>query len=1333
MATNAIKPPTAFDFTKPAEWKEWYKRYSRYHSVAKLSKESEQIQIDTLLYVMGETAEEIFVQLPLSEDDRKLYNKVTAALEKYFQPKDNLVQHVVQFHDRTQRSNETNEEYIRAVYSLANKCDFKDQFDTNVKLRLLAGMKDKNLSMECQQIEDVTLDNVVTKMRMREIVEQQTAATEKPVDRVRKDGDGSRYTRSQQTSTRGRGSNARNYSSSKPSTSNKDSNGDCKYCGSKHKPRQCPAYGKDCAKCGKRNHFARVCKSKTKSSIAAVDMDDPEFDIGEIVNAASAKTVNNSNNWYKKLLINNQTIRFKVDSGAQVNIITKRVFDSLGLHDIVMLESDTMLTGYTGHQIPVTGRVVIPFCLSGDETGSVPKGNHRLQKAEFYVAAGDRDCLIGLPLMRQLGLVVDSVDQGNFDSMISSFKDVFEGMGTLPEKHHIHLKSDAQPFVCAPRQVAHHIKPKLKAELDRLASEGIIAKCTEPSEWVSPIVVVPKPNEKVRVCLDPQQLNQSIQREIFTLPTCNEILSSVGQSKFFSALDATQGFHQIMLDEESSKLTAFLTPYGRFRYLRLPFGLCSSPEVFHKTLVDHFSDIEGVEIYIDDFLVHTPTVELHDKRLKQVLQRCREVGLKLNKAKSQIRQKSVKFLGHEIAGDGLRPLRNKVQAVLDMKTPSNKAEVQTFLGFITYLGKFCPNLADKTEPLRQLIRKNNMFVWEQAQQVAFDELKALVAEAPVLRTFDPAKPITISVDASSKSLGAVLLQEDQPVEYAAKSLTKTQVNYAQIDKELMAVLFGCKKFHYYIYGKTEGSVTVETDHKPLLGLIKKPLDQVGARLVRILLELRGYSFNLVYKPGKELVLADTLSRTVNERNSYDVDSVKYDPMASVCSAVFRTAAAKSEYQEATANDQELQSLRHYVHTGWPSERKNCSHVGRKYWNVRHDISIFDDLLFYGDRLIIPLAKRQDILTKLHASHLGLTKTLSRAKQTVYWTGIARCIEDLINSCTPCQENASSQHTQPLIVTELPPHPYHTVGTDLFTLEDDDYLITVDYYTKWVNVDKLSSTTSAQVIKNLKNHFTDFGIPTVLRSDNGPQYSSAEFSRFMKDNRIQHVTSSPAYPKSNGQAEAMVKSAKKLLTKSKAANSSYMAGLIELRNTPITADIPAPAVLLQGRLLPSLLPTTNDKLFPQTYDKTRLRKLVETRQSKTKQCHDRKAGGELRVLKPGQSVLVHLSGNWTKAKIKSHDTSPRSYWVTTHTGSVLRRNRKDIRLTNDNETNPKPTKTSTFSSFVPAATNPPPSSAPPAPAESGESSNPSSVAASDDGLKRSRFGRVIREPDRLTYL
>jgi hypothetical protein len=219
-------------------------------------------------------------------------------------------------------------------------------------------------------------------------------------------------------------------------------------------------------------------------------------------------------------------------------------------------------------------------------------------------------------------------------------------------------------------------------------------------------------------------------------------------------------------------------------------------------------------------------------------------------------------------------------------------------------------------------------------------------------------------------------------------------------------------------------------------------------------------------------------------------------------------------------------------------------------------------------------------------------------------------------------------------------------------------------------------------------------------------------------KITHVTSSPEYPQSNGQAEVMVKSAKKLLARCKAEGKHYLPGLIELRNTPISADIPSPAALLQGRLLPSHLPTPDSMLFPQGYDPAVVRKLFEERQSMMKYYYDRKAGGELSVLGPGQSVQVKIAGSWISGRVKSHSEHPRSYWVTCRGGAVLRRNRKDIRPTGE------VLKPSQIVATRPIC--PPPSTAQ-APATPVTPNN-----TSDDGLQRSSFGRVIRCPDRLTY-
>ena len=210
-----------------------------------------------------------------------------------------------------------------------------------------------------------------------------------------------------------------------------------------------------------------------------------------------------------------------------------------------------------------------------------------------------------------------------------------------------------------------------------------------------------------------------------------------------------------------------------------------------------------------------------------------------------------------ISGEGLKAKNDKVEAIRNMVMPQSKQDVQRFLGMVTYLSKFCPNLAEHTAPLRDVCRAKAEFMWERPQIDAFETIKQLISRTPTLRLFDPSLLKQLTVDASSQSLGAVLIQQNGPVESAAKSLTDTQKRYAQIEKELLAVLFGCHRFHSYVYGRR---IVIETDHKPLLGLVAKPIAEATPRLQRMMLLLQPYDIELIYKPGKEMFLADTLSR-----------------------------------------------------------------------------------------------------------------------------------------------------------------------------------------------------------------------------------------------------------------------------------------------------------------------------------------------------------------------------------------------------------------------------------------------------------------------------------------
>jgi len=290
-------------------------------------------------------------------------------------------------------------------------------------------------------------------------------------------------------------------------------------------------------------------------------------------------------------------------------------------------------------------------------------------------------------------------------------------------------------------------------------------------------------------------------REHYQLPTVEKITSRLAKAQYFTVLDASSGFWQLKLDEASSRLCTFNTPFGRFRFLRLPFGVNSAPEVFHRTVKQLFEGIEGVETYIDDLLTWGETKEQHDYRLRQVLERARVKNFKLNKEKCKIGLEEIKYLGHIFAKDGLKPDQTKIEAVRRMPTPECKKDVERFLGMVTYLAKFIPNMSQHTEPLRVLTRDDVAWQWEEEHQRTFDKLKTMLTEAPLLRYYDVRLPVTLSVDASKSGLGAVLLQEDKPAAYASRALTETEQRYAQIEKEMLAIVFGAERFHQYVYGR----------------------------------------------------------------------------------------------------------------------------------------------------------------------------------------------------------------------------------------------------------------------------------------------------------------------------------------------------------------------------------------------------------------------------------------------------------------------------------------------------------------------------------------------------
>ena len=304
-------------------------------------------------------------------------------------------------------------------------------------------------------------------------------------------------------------------------------------------------------------------------------------------------------------------------------------------------------------------------------------------------------CIIGLETCQRLNLIkrveILNCDDANF---VPS-QDVFGEIGCLYGEHHIQIEENATPVVHPPRRVPYALD-KLKTELYRKKQLDIIEEIDEPTEWVSSLVIIEKADGRLRVCLDPSDLNRVIKREYYPMPTAETVMSEMSEAKYFSKLDASNEYWQIKVDEESSKLLTFNTPFGCHRFKRLPFGILSASEVFQKKIAEIIRGLDGCTIVQDDILVWGCTKEQHDARLKAVMERIQQAGLKLNEKKCVLGSTEVVFLGHLFSHEGVKPDPTKTEAIRDMPTPKSKQDLQRLLGMITYLGKFIPNLSITT-------------------------------------------------------------------------------------------------------------------------------------------------------------------------------------------------------------------------------------------------------------------------------------------------------------------------------------------------------------------------------------------------------------------------------------------------------------------------------------------------------------------------------------------------------------------------------------------------------------------------------------------------------------
>ena len=1248
MATGAIVPPEKFNFQKPEEWMRWIRRFERYLSVSKTTGDED--KVDTLIYCLGSQAEDILPIFGLTEDEMKVYKTVKDKFNKHFKVRKNVIFERARFNRRVQQEGETIESFITDLYALIETCEYGELHEDFLRDRIVVGIRDTNLSESLQMDDKLTLKTTLEKVRSKELIKKQSSLLQDIPAAARAD-------------TVRRQSQPQKVNNAKYGKKDKK----CQRCGlQSHKREECPARESRCRKCNLVGHWQKMCRTKG-SSVKQVEAENTESEFLGTVTVSEVRDIN----WDINLLVNNKPLTFKIDCGADVTVVSEKDYRNVA-SNIPLSKPDKVLLGANSQPLNVIG-VLQCEVANGQKDRCIQK---------LYIVDKLKTPLLGKPAISSLKILKrtnevntcpndvlkESPERAGYRAKIKDmFPKLFNGLGQMEGEYRVKLSPNCKPVaISAPRRIAQPLLPKVKDCLDKMEADGVIRKLqeNEVSPWMSGMVVVPKPGGKVRVCVDLTQLNKNVIRPRYQLPTVDEVLCKLGDGKVFTKLDANSGFFQCNLAEESQLLTSFLTPFAAYCYRKLPFGITSGREFYQKKINGIIGNMKNTTGLIDDICVYSPDKASHEQYLFPVLKKLQDAGVTLNMDKCEFMKTTISFVGHEIGAEGIRADPRKVLALKGMSTPTNVSELRRFLGMANQLGKFCQRLAECTQPLRALLSKKNQWHWGAAQDEAFQKVKEELCSSSVLAKYNPSNETKIRSDSSKYGYGAVLLQrsgineEFKPVFYASKALSLAEQNYSIIEKEAGAMAWACKKFDQFILGME--NLKLETDQKPLVSLLgKKPLDQLPPRIVRFRLSMMRYKYTISHVPGKDMHTSDCLSRApIKDSQPSILHEQATEYIQAVVGNLPCTDHKLEQIKQLQQDDEITLKLMQYAKEGWPVKTEIPGALVA-YYQFRDEFSVHNGLLLKNDRIVIPTCMRLEILDRIHEGHLGIDKCRQRAIQSVWWPGLSKQIEHLVSNCTTCVKHRH-QAAEPLKPISLPDRPWQKAAADLCELSGHNYLVVVDYYSRYVEMAKLGDTRATTVINHLKSIMARHGIVEVLMTDNGPQFANSEMNVFSREYGFVHITSSPKYPQSNGMAEQAVKTLKGLLKKNK---DPYLA-LLTYRATPIHNGY-SPAELCMGRRLRTTLPVAPHTLMPQ--QELPVREKEVTYKEKMKTNFDlRHLARDLPVLKQGDKVIIKDTNKEATVEGPA-ENAPRSYLATTPTGT-FRRNRRSLVKIPDVQTN-----------------------------------------------------------------
>ena len=1265
-------------YSKFKSWRETWQDYTMLIQLEKLPPGSQRAHLRSC--ISEEMRSYIKCALGITKETEMTVDAILDSIENHLRQRRNIAIDRVAFVERRQQEGESFDSFYVSIKKLAEEADLCNEcIEQRLVTRIMSGVRSKELKQKLLAINPFPkLKDVIDICRSYESsIRDCSSLDEKSINKL------STYRKNKKEKMK--------------RTSSKSEN--CSYCGKNeiHERSNCPARDSKCRNCNKTGHWDIACKfprkEKAKVKYAAYEDSQEEEDHVHniVVNNVNLETPRVTIKYsHKKKSCTKSSIP---DTGAEVTVAGRNLLQDLKLKEKDFnLKENRNLYCANNTKMDVIGTALVKLKLNDVET-----------EENIVFCENQNNILLSWKACKRLSIIpqnfptqlkVNTIKELSIPEMkkklLEDYQDVFQTEEELKkmagEPMKIHLQEDSEPYaIYTARSIPHAWRDEVKRNIDEMVSKGIIeAVGDEPMEWCHPMVVVGKSGGGVRVCVDLTHLNKQIHRPIYPTKTPQDAISNIKPgSKYFTKVDAKQGYWQIPLEESSQHLTCFLTPWGRYKFLRAPMGLSSTGDEYCRRHNQAISEHLNMQKVMDDVLLYDEDITEHYNNVKSFLDCCRTNSITLNPKKFCFGEKTVDFVGYKINEEGVSVDDNKIEAIRSYPTPRNVTDLKSFMGLINQLSNFSSSISRLSEPLRSLLKRNSTFLWLPVHDAAFQATKEALCNPPILSHFDPKKPTILQTDASKNNgLGYALLQkhdsEWKMIQCGSRYLTETESRYAIIELELLAVVWAMKKCQLYLLGLDK--FLLHVDHRPLVCILdKKHLGEIeNPRLQRLKEKILKFNFVTEWVKGKEHCIPDALSRApVAKPTPEDSEAEEVINLKIHAATLYNEDEGGEEKDlilknlaETCKKDEDYEALRKYIKKGFPIAKKQLEPPIRPYWNIRNYLSVDKDtnLVIYDGRIVIPKKARRDILQKLHISHQGAEKTKRRARQAVYWPCMNSDIDNTVSSCEKCHEKLPSLPKEPLKQEKLPSRVFEEVSIDLFQCAGKYFLLYTDRLSGWPVVYRFArgETTSKKVIVALRRCFMDLGVPVILRSDCGPQFTSKEFIDFLESWNVKHIKSTPYHPQSNSVAESAVKSMKKLILTSTEngdiESEAFHKALLEWRNTPREGGL-SPAQVVFGRPLRSCVPAHH-----RFYDKKWKNGMTEydakrsSARKKAKAYYDRTTK-PLEPLERGCCVWIQnpISKKWdttgTVVEIGKH----RDYHVRTPSGKVYWRNRRFLRL------------------------------------------------------------------------